>query len=1398
MLSFSVTLWAQEAKKASRVEADAGKTAILALDFAGQNTPYWNPKVIQEMRDGGFEVDMLRTPGKMTLDEKYVRRFNVVILMGVEPDFSHTLAPVLDRFMQDGGGVLVVPDLGDIDVTQHHPLLAFLRWLKGYGAEVNSRLIIDPTREKKGIFSSANWFSFAWTTDFAEHPVTRGMRCLWYCTLANKGRGYIATAPIELGKDWTALVKSGQESEAVSWEEIEKIEKDSTPSAAHNPSIFGEFLVKGRTKGAQPFVAVRDVGKGRMAVVAMEPRMLFWNAYSPYAKEGPGLEGGLILHNGIGDKPSDGWLMLSNMYRWLAEPSLKTDTLGSAKTALSHVLRTEEHGLPRTPGPTAWGSSADADEAGLGKPLGMNHDVPWGLMGAHTALSSGTGTVKDWADAAKVAGLDFIIFMDDFDKMGKQKWEQLKSECSAETGNGFVAYPGMEGQWQIGNHFFLAYRNLKWPSDPRWLTRDGKRIETANTFGLNGAQLFQCYSQQGYIANVGFFRHCENEVIQPTWDYEKYQWFSVYSRDRNGWIDNHLNDYLAVQQQNNYECPVGISLMHEPSEITKAVRERWPFMTVLGAKKGDAEAIIRGIDQSGGYGYCNRSGTLCASTGPRVLSWAVTATCSYDFDRWNTAQREDDYYVLNNYRYRVRLAVKDDEGIEEIVIHDGIKGAYRRFLPQGAKTFEATLDLENDQYRHLVAVVKNCKGGIAVTPELKTDNWANRLYWCSDRNNIYSAPRGHTSKWGMNQRRPGPYTRQNGPDDTLLGEWRFPIVSLDHREERMIFRRSLEKGHHPSAETDMWNQLYRSDPMDEMEMEIAWHYWRAEFGGPIYFWEEYGVELDGSSGKADMPKEPFYEECRWTQPPERGLPKWTLPGNVSNPTAYLNIEKRVKLLKDVEYVKPWIEAFTLTSLGGASHLPQFIGAQYAPGEQYEFRLGDKIVKGTLPAKGAPEVKEEGLTVNGGVFALDCTNVMANVIYVGGKDLHYKFSAKDGLCTLQVGWPVTTENSRKGAEFRHETYSLKTDGLIAAGIDGLMKAPGISVETGARRAGVLPYTFEPYEGALVLRFGDVRTPEEWVHCVVEGLNPHWPVYYREIGKMRRIRPVGVDPDGKAYVTIWRDKKDVSVFIGHPIVCSDAEICFDAVRHGDGKWILEINNPTDKSKTVSFSWNKDWPGTGELPQNMMIAAGGRVNVSLKEATTVEETREKNLNVLSNADFEKGTYLRVREDGASPWKDLIKRGVKVVQGDKVEMPSDWTPNPSVGWSDGNCTYRYVSGTPGKEVHSGKHAVYIASKAESDLYTGGASIVSNWSVAGDREKYIARDKPIKFSFWAKGNAMVKIDGYYGAWSKIPNAFRLTDEWRNYEGELTASPNAKTVSFVLRVSGGEATIDDVALWNAE
>ena len=208
----------------------------------------------------------------------------------------------------------------------------------------------------------------------------------------------------------------------------------------------------------------------------------------------------------------------------------------------------------------------------------------------------------------------------------------------------------------------------------------------------------------------------------------------------------------------------------------------------------------------------------------------------------------------------------------------------------------------------------------------------------------------------------------------------------------------------------------------------------------------------------------------------------------------------------------------------------------------------------------------------------------------------------------------------------------------------------------------------------------------------------------------------------------------------------------------------------------------------------------------------------NLVSNPGFESSKTVAINVHAATPtsWEIVARRGgYDIETGEQVLIPVSWGLNPDDGWGEHpdkhsyTGKFRYVTGTAGEAVHSGEHAVYIASNTHATVCSNaGFSVVSKLP-SGGKKQLLPMNEPFHFSFYAKGKGTIScavytylLDGKtnYSARKVTPESFVLTDQWQKFEGAMQfTDPDVVTASgIVFAIDKGEATIDDVTMFNGE
>jgi hypothetical protein len=284
-------------------------------------------------------------------------------------------------------------------------------------------------------------------------------------------------------------------------------------------------------------------------------------------------------------------------------------------------------------------------------------------------------------------------------------------------------------------------------------------------------------------------------------------------------------------------------------------------------------------------------------------------------------------------------------------------------------------------------------------------------------------------------------------------------------------------------------------------------------------------------------------------------------------------------------------------------------------------------------------------------------------------------------------------------------------------------------------------------------------------------------------------------------------------------------------GEKKLVVIVSNPTLKPMNLRLTLDRkrlglqgsliardayrdrdlpDWEQGIEIPQENFVLLVLRPGAASPRttATKVQQPRATTqppapapatLNLLVNPGFEEVDAVDVNKIYAP----LLTRGVELPTGETVPMPKTWGPNPGDGWLAGQKgVFRFVEGEAGKEVHSGKRAVYLSCRGHASLAGGGNLRVQEEALPD--QPSISLTKPNRFSVWAKGSGRLMVyvytydkraSGIYNKTKSTPSEFTLTDSWQKYEGviEITSADVGHCI-FVVSVAGGEATVDEVEL----
>jgi hypothetical protein len=633
----------------------------------------------RELSKHGFQADLCPEP----LELSRLKEFNVIVYGGFNVDTTINAIDdqirkraaaerqALEEYVSSGGGLIVLPCLRRYPgqaIDEYYNLV-----LEGFGVKVLPEGVWDPahhfTDAGNLAFPSMLYFT---TTQIKRHAVTQGVKRL---ALPQTYEGAPAVAALNYSKDWT-VVATG-EAEAQSYKRDAEYRLD--------------FKQPGSYKTAPPLVAVREFGKGRVLCYPLplaHVSMNFGNPLWPHTVETRG--------NAEAKQPSFGHQLVLNAIAWLSEPSQKLADFGQRK-------------IPERVPPVQWPEKAEPPAPAQAEkgPVALKR----GIIGAHTRLSDGQGSIEDYAQAAAAAKLQFVVFAESLEHLTAEKWQTLVEKCREFNQKGSVyLVPGYEYSDVNGVRWAIWGQQVVYPRAD-FFTPNGKRIfrDGNLTFASNfSARMLLEYNKlPGDPANLWWFYNV------PIW---------VYDEDR--LVADNLQQYLTARDGLYAVTAACFTRIKSPKNVaTAAQRCTWNVNPVYHANL--SAAVDTSLSQWVSWTSTSQGG----GNGPQ-LGWVqlVQAGVFDLFYRTRGGQR-----VCGSFR------ASANAGLKEIRLHDGARGIVRRYLCGGAKEFSRTFELTNDRQHELVLEAVDEEGRRAIASAQRLFSYQQGFYRCGDNLNLLSS-----------------------------------------------------------------------------------------------------------------------------------------------------------------------------------------------------------------------------------------------------------------------------------------------------------------------------------------------------------------------------------------------------------------------------------------------------------------------------------------------------------------------------------------------------------------------------------------------------------------------------------------------------------------------------------
>jgi hypothetical protein len=629
-----------------------------------------------ELLRHGFQPDLCPKPLKWP----QLKEFNVIVYGGFSDDTSIRTVnaelrkraaaerQALETFVSSGGGLIVLPTLRRYPgqaIDEYYSLV-----LEGFGIQVLPEGIWDPAHHFKDAgtpaFPPMPYFT---TTQVKPHAVTRGVERL---ALPQTFQDVPAVAALAYSSDWTIVI-SGEAT---------------AQSYKRNPAYQLDLKQPGTYKTAPPLVAVRSFGKGRVLCYPLNlahVSLNFGNPIWPHTVETAG--------DVEAKQRSYGQQLMLNAIAWVSEPSQNMTDFGTRK-------------IPEEYPPSQWKEKVQlpAPPKAPKGPIALQR----GILGVHSSLSDGQGSVEDYAQAAAAAKLRFVIFAEDLEQLSADKWRTLVEKCQQLSQKGPVhLVPGYEYQDVNGVRWAMWGKQVIYPR-PEFFAHDGKRIfrdgDLCFASNLAGRMVLEYDKLPGDPANLWWFYYV------PLW---------VYDQDK--LVADNLKQYLLARDNLYAVTAACFTRIKSPRDVAAAAR-RCTWNVDLNRYSNLSTAVDTSGSQWNSWSSLSQGG----ENGPR-LAWV---------ELFPTQSDESFYRTRGAQRMRGAFRASASAGLKEVRLHDGARGILRRYLCGGAKEFSRTFELVHDRQHELVLEAVDRKGQRTIYTAQRLFSLKQGIYRCGDNLNL--------------------------------------------------------------------------------------------------------------------------------------------------------------------------------------------------------------------------------------------------------------------------------------------------------------------------------------------------------------------------------------------------------------------------------------------------------------------------------------------------------------------------------------------------------------------------------------------------------------------------------------------------------------------------------------
>ena len=1143
------------------------RPSVLVCSPQGTSRPHVDLDWLEDLFAEGFEPDYL--DHHQDFNWTRISQYNVLILYGApEADGGSNIAfptsgprlaeytTLVENFLAAGGGVfmMVHTDNGDVHTR---PLI------EPWGARLPLEWYAESDPAKIVPFPRMRTAQEAMVLvdQVLASPISTGSEKLWLPYGLGGADNSSWTGPISVDANWQVVVKGSATSYTDPLDDDPFTNLPIPPGALIRPGGVTE----------PDLLALRQYGNGRIVLCAQWPGFTIGQGtkwiYNRHC-----------LSRGINGIPSNFEEIVLNGLRWLAEPSMAGGGVGGYT---ANVARFDPPNLDPVVeadlAPKIW-QTQDLD---MSQPSAGGQGFV-GLIGARTTRTGGTGSVLDYANAARAVGLDFLIFLERFADLTQAELASLGTECQTHSDSTLLLIPGYTIDVNTGNHMFFTGHNLPWPT-PIALTGPSNTLlnlqfqDTNGVYGVNDATFDWILSDHDRYNGqmVGFFDFDDSRAMQMP-DLKICSVGAIRTYIDGVFIEDKTQGFLDSAEGTMTQLPLSVNLVDSPAELTAEVlsgnaliharatsMDRLPLETLRWNSQYDAPRAY-------------------ASDGPVVEAWTKTLR-SYNYGA--------EPFVVNADLAVADLNVSAGAGLQEIKVWNG-RRLFRRFLPGGASSYRQILQVPAHVQQNLVLDVTDTQGGKAVTYPLRTwKEGSMSVVFCGDHVNdcgrqylargtgivqthrypLFDAgltwdggPRGERPI--VNLYRNSPWLNSSLGQEGSDGFHNIPVMEFAD-EQAIVIRSTLDEVYDPNIpHINPWHTYGPKDPSQLLRATRRY----TEFNRPLLGVRGTGWGAIGDRTGAticNFENDITFKQVQTINQLVLLQSNWT----ASQPNTFLVLGRTTIVERDLD-----------ASTTGTSDVIR-------SGEWFGMYSTDAYNSFLFLNRG--EDVRVNVVYSGGSYLVQVVGDLQGQSVAAGEEKHYEFfSINDPLDVSTVGQPRFLGIL---------DYLDQPEGIQVLQGTRLTTLGFFDVETPSNNVPVellLPRPTEPMQLTLPVR--------------VHGLNANWSAgLYQRKGHTTgyytdgedEYTTLGFDFDSRVYAALYPDQvPETHVLVGHPIVCDRTELIIEVMPRADAggnyTWHVAVNNPTDNPINATFRQGMTVRGLNFATQAHTIAAGGYVVLRL----------------------------------------------------------------------------------------------------------------------------------------------------------------------------------------------------------